>query len=87
MYPYYEGGNWGSGMMSWGGGWFGLIFMVFWWVVIIVVAILLIRWAAQFKRMHMHRGEEKSPIEITKERYAKGEITRKEFEEMKKDLQ
>ncbi len=64
-----------------------MIFMVFWWVVIIVVAILLIRWAAQFKKIHMYRGEEKSPIEIIKERYAKGEITRKEFEDMKKDLQ
>lgn len=83
MYPY--AGNYG--MMSYGGwGWFGLIFMIVWWAVIIAVAILIIKWAFHFRKMHHESMEEKSPIEIVKERYAKGEITKEEFERMKKDL-
>lgn len=61
-----------------------MVFMIFWWVVIIIVAILIIRWAIHFHRSHK---EEKSPTEIVKERYARGDITKKEYEELKKDLE
>ncbi len=70
---------------SWGLG-FGILGFVF-WIIVIVVIIVLIRFALRGG----HRGrccqaDENSALIILKERYAKGEIDKKEFEEKMKDL-
>lgn len=57
--------------------------MLLFWILIIVLAYLLIK---QLLEQSKSRGEEKSALDIAKERYAKGEITEEEFEEMKKRL-
>ena len=69
---------------TWGmGGWMfiGMAFMVFFWGGI----IFLVVWAV--KRMS-GRGPAAShtPLEIARERYARGEITREQYEQFKKDL-
>ncbi len=73
-------------------GGFGWIFMVLWWALIIAGVVALIKWLTGQSRGCPHYHDRSaspagsSPLEILKERYARGEIDKKEFEEKKKDL-
>ena len=74
-------GGWNN-MMGWGGfGLLGFIPMIIFWALLILGVIALIRYLGGGTPK-----ESKTPLEILKDRYAKGEINKKEFEEMKKDL-
>ena len=67
------------------GGWgmlFGGIFMFIFWGGLIALAIWGI---TKLTRRDTHLTH--SPMEIAKERYARGEITKDQFEQIKKDLQ
>lgn len=68
-----------SSMMGWGWGWMGIMG----WLVMLAPIVLLI-WFL-FSRTKDTNGSE-DPLEILKVRYAKGEITREEYERMKETL-
>jgi len=68
-------------MDGYGWGW-GLLMMLFWALVIIAIVILLVRGLSQ----NDQKSKDDNSLSIAKNRYAKGEITKKEFEQLKKDL-
>lgn len=75
---------------GWGWGWmaFGAAWMVFFWGAIIV----LVAWAISRLTGDRQRdgrqwpSEGRPPLDIAKERYARGEITREQFEQLREDL-
>ncbi len=79
-YPY--GGMMGYDMMGYGGwGWIaGLAF----WALAFVALVLVVFW---LYRSITGGTRALSASEILKQRYARGEITKKQFDEMKKDLE
>ena len=66
-------GAWGIGMM---------LFMLLFWGLVIVAVVFGIRWL-------ISQGKESRPdsaLEILRQRYARGEINKEEFEARKRDL-
>jgi putative membrane protein len=82
------GGGMGPGMMNWGyGGWFmGIINIIFWVAVIIGVIYLIKFLSSSSKQGGQETKKGDNALDILRERYAKGEINREEFEEKKKVL-
>ncbi|MEF8888859.1 MAG: SHOCT domain-containing protein [Desulfohalobiaceae bacterium] len=80
---------WG-GMMMGGMGWVGMIFQVLLWILLLVVLGLLIKWLLQGPARDQGSapggGSQGRALEILKERYARGEIDKEEFEQKKRDL-
>ena len=77
--------DWGQVPWFWGMGMLlgmGVFFLV--WVLILTALVLLVRWLWVQARP-ASRGEE-AALEVLKRRYARGEITREEFENMRRDL-
>jgi len=68
----------GYGMMGFGMG-FGFIFMLLFWGIIIWLIITLTNSSQSSKN-------ELDSLTILKRRYASGEITKKQYEEMKKEI-
>lgn len=65
-----------------------MIFMIIFWGLIIVGIVLLNRWLIQATGNRRYSGviTDSKAIDILKERFARGEITRDEFESMKKNI-
>lgn len=79
--------------MMWGGGWYGMIFgpllMIVVLAVVIGVAVLIVRslggpWYGAAPPHYPPPG--RSPLDILKERFARGEIDKDEFEDRRRVL-
>ena len=71
--------DWGH--MSWG---YGGVFM---WLLFLLLIGVVIYFVVRGEKWMKRGGSDETPLDILKKRYARGEITRQEYEAMKKDLQ
>lgn len=74
-----------NGMEGMGWGWIGLgmVHMLLFWVLVILGIVALLRWLGSGSG-----GNSSSrPLDILKERYARGELNREQYEQMKRELQ
>ena len=75
----------GAEGMGWGWGGFGMVPMLLFWVLVILGIAVLVRWLASGAS---GSSGDKPPhaMDILKARYAKGEISREQFEQMKREI-
>ena len=72
--------------MNHGGGWGHGFVMAFFWVALVVVVVISVR-ALSGRSGDGNGSATRSALDILKERYARGEIGKDEFEQKKRDLQ
>jgi len=85
-YPY-------GGHMMWGGAWYGMIlgplFMILVLVAVLAGIALIARWfgLTRYETPPAHHARPgRAPLDILKERFARGEIDKEEFEERRRVL-
>ena len=74
----------GRHMMDWDHMSFGFG-GVFMWLILLVIIGLIIYFIINGQNLVKHEARE-TPLEILKKRYAKGEISKEEYDRIKKDL-
>jgi len=87
MMGRYE--DWGYGqMMGYGGFGFGWIFTLIFWALIIWAIIAFVKYISEKSNIKSNSNDQgDSAMKILKERYAKGEINKEEFEQKRKDIE
>lgn len=70
-------------MMGWGEGLMMLIVLVFWGGIIALIVWVVTRLT---RRETRSGGGKQSPLDIARERYARGDINKEQFEQIKRDL-
>jgi putative membrane protein len=61
----------------------GTLSMVIFWVVVIGLTVWAVRRFTEPRPTQANQG----PLDIARERYARGELTREQFEQLRQDLQ
>ena len=97
MFGFCCGGPWSQGWWSngwWGGGWMMFLFWIFWllligagvWLIISVIRRIRSQPSLSASSPVSARSAGETAQDILKSRYARGEITREEFEEMRRAI-
>lgn len=88
-----QGGGYYGRHMMWDGGWYGMffgpLFMIVFIAAVIVVVVLIVRWlggSGQGAAPPRHSSPGREPLDILKERFARGEIDKEEYEERRRLL-
>ena len=82
-------GNWGMGnwgMGNWGGHGFMWLGPIFWLIILALVIWFIVSRFSRGSNRGAHATAGGSPLDILKERYARGEIDTAEYEERRKLL-
>ena len=72
----------------WGGGWWmagAWLTMLLFWALVIVGIVALLKFVIT-RGAAPRSGGSDTPLEILRRRYAAGELTREQFEQMKRDV-
>lgn len=78
MWPMdWHFGRGGAGMM---------LIMLLSWALVVVAIIYLVRWVGGLGRWPSRPGPEETALEILQKRYARGELSREQYEQMRQDL-
>lgn len=72
-------------MMDWGHMNYGFGGVIMWIILLILIGVVI--YFVINRQKLIKREDEETPLEILKKRYAKGEISKQEFEKMKRDLE
>jgi putative membrane protein len=75
---------WDWGQWGWGMGLMTILGILFWGAIIALIVWVVVRLTRH--GVTGGGGGKPTPLEIAQERYARGEITREQYEQIKKDL-
>ena len=76
---------WGYDGFGFGGGVMGIGMLLFWGLIIALI-FMMVRGFGGPRNASEPRTRDRTALEILSERYAKGEIDKREFEEKRRDL-
>ncbi|MCL5027311.1 MAG: SHOCT domain-containing protein [Chloroflexi bacterium] len=87
---YGTGPGMGPGGYGYGFGWWGVVMgiaMLVFWALVIAGIVLLVVWAVRQARPVGPGAGGNRALDILQERYARGEITKDQYDQMRRDLQ